>query len=421
MYNSSIRIVMKKAFIVIIAAVATIACTKETNIQDKNLVLDGGLLSIEATISPFVDDATKASIGINGENGAITGAFSWSEGDQIAFPVTASGSPTYVALTYNTETKRFEGNLEDGQEVNYSGTIYYPASVVIGPTYSTSFASIDAAKAGFKMTAPVPSSLSQKVTMTHQSALVHVQFTNVPDFADKLVVSDGSDVATISTGSVSGTIHFYVPITPVNNKTYTFSLKDRADNVIKAVVSDSKTLEAGKYYNAPNVTIGPTILVKSNVVEEWNGIGSGCWWDGSLALHTWNGSYSTTWSEQNFKSFTIAEEQYFWFVYPEECDGQEMDVVIHRPNYDYPRLTTKIVPIGETSYTFGFATGLKRPADKFMHIAFSNDKRGYVYAWKLNDDSVKPFGAWKSDSYLQKVRMWNNDTTPRESFIFNVH
>ena len=63
---------MKKAFIVIIAAVATIACTKESNIQDRNLALEDGLLSIEATVAPFVDDATKASISVNG-SGAVTG------------------------------------------------------------------------------------------------------------------------------------------------------------------------------------------------------------------------------------------------------------------------------------------------------------------------------------------------------------
>lgn len=261
MYNTSIRIVMKKAFILIIAAVATIACTKETNVQDKNLALDGGLLSIEATISPFVDDATKASISIDGD-GEITGTFSWSEGDQIAFPVTASGSPTYVALTYNTETKRFEGNLEDGQEVNYSGTIYYPASVVIGPTYSTSFASIDAAKAGFKMTAPVPSPLSQKVTMTHQSALVHVQFTNVPDFADELVVNDGSsNIATIPASE--GTVDFYVPVTPAGEKTYTFTLEDNKNNAIKKV-SKTTTLTTGKYYNTPSVAVGHIITIHDN-------------------------------------------------------------------------------------------------------------------------------------------------------------
>lgn len=266
MYNTSIRIVMKKAFILIIAAVATIACTKETNVQDKNLALDGGLLSIEATISPFVDDATKASISIDG-NGEITGTFSWSEGDQIAFPVTASGSPTYVALTYNTETKRFEGNLEDGQEVNYSGTIYYPASVVIGPTYSTSFASIDAAKAGFKMTAPVPSPLSQKVTMTHQSALVHVQFTNVPDFADELVVNDGSsNIATIPASE--GTVDFYVPVTPAGEKTYTFTLEDNKNNAIKKV-SKTTTLVTGKYYNTPSVSVGRIISIYDEANKGW--------------------------------------------------------------------------------------------------------------------------------------------------------
>ena len=277
---------MKKAFIVIIAAVATIACTKESTIQDNNIALEGGLLSVEATVAPFIDDATKASISVDG-SGAVTGTFSWSPGDQIAFPVTASGSPAYVALTYNPANEKFEGTLGDGQEVNYSGTIYYPASVVIGPTYSTNFASIDAAKAGFKMTASVPASLSQKITMTHESALVHVQFTNVPDFADKLVVSDGSDIATISTGSASGDIHFYVPITPAGEKTYTFTLKDNNENVIKNV-SKAKALVAGKFYNTPTISINNYVMFTGST-NDTHRIGLGV----RKYDRTWLGSWAT--------------------------------------------------------------------------------------------------------------------------------
>ena len=207
MYNNSIRNVMKKTLIVIIAAVATIACTKEANNQD-NLTPEGGLLSFEATVSSFVDNETKASIAVNG-SGVITGTFSWSEGDQIAFPVT--GSPEYVALTYNTENGKFEGKMDNSQSIDRSRKLYYPASRVIGTPYSTDFTSIDDAKAGFKMSADVPESLSSKITLEHESALVHVQFTNMPDFADQLVVNDGSsDVATISTEGASGTINFLI-------------------------------------------------------------------------------------------------------------------------------------------------------------------------------------------------------------------
>ena len=270
MYNKSIRSVMKKAFIVFIAAVATIACTKESSIQDKNLTPEGGLLSIEATVSPFVDDATKASISVNG-SGAVTGTFSWSEGDQIAFPVT--GSPAYVALTYNPENGKFEGKANDGQAVDNTRQIVYPASRVIGGTYSTDFASIAEAKAGFKMTASVPASLSEKITMTHESALVHVQFTNVPDFANELVVSDGSsNVATIPASE--GTVDFYVPITPAGSKTYSFSIKE-GSNVIKSV-SKTISLTAGKYYNTPTIAIRYIrVGVISYIYEGWLGFTTG--------------------------------------------------------------------------------------------------------------------------------------------------
>lgn len=426
MYNTSIRIVMKKAFIFIIAAVATIACTKETNIQDKNLVLDGGLLSIEATISPFVDDATKASISIDGD-GEITGTFSWSEGDQIAFPVTASGSPTYVALTYNTETKRFEGNLEDGQEVNYSGTIYYPASVVIGPTYSTSFASIDAAKAGFKMTADVPASLSEKVIMTHESALVHVQFTNVPDFADKLVVNEGN--ATIATIPASeGTVDFYVPITPEDEtKTYTFSIKD-GNNVIKSV---SKTIElaAGKYYNTPSVTIGPIVLIKNNVQAEYNAYhGSSNWGEITGANYQicfyskdsgGNGYVDWSCDVSNMYSTEISDVTYQYFVYPASAAGENVTIEIcNKGNGGYPRSTrTVTLTNGSQFFDFSYGYGLKKSSERFCYaytegdnaIQGDHDSGTTLYAWKGED---KPFGDWDTSysTSTGKTIMWKDGT-----------
>ncbi len=249
---------MKKTVVALIATIATIACTKEINTLD-NVIPEGGVLSFEATIAPFANEDTKASIATDG-SGLITGAFSWSEGDKIAFPVTGNA---YVELTYNPENGKFEGKMGDDQSVDRSRKIYYPSTLVIGPTYTTDFTSIASAAAGFKMSAVVPESLESKITMTHESALVHVQFTNVPDFATKLVVNDGSsDVAVVPTGGTSGTLDFYVPITPDGSKTYSFILKDSQDNVIKSV-SKKKTLVAGNYYNTPEIAINKYIVLEN--------------------------------------------------------------------------------------------------------------------------------------------------------------
>ena len=418
---------MKKAFIFIIAAVATIACTKETNIQDKNLALDGGLLSIEATISPFVDDATKASISIN-DDGKITGTFSWSEGDQIAFPVTASGSPTYVALTYNTETKRFEGNLEDGQEVNYSGTIYYPASVVIGPTYSTNFASIDAAKAGFKMTASVPASLSQKITMTHESALVHVQFTNIPSFADELIVNDGSkDVATIPIGAATGTVDFYVPITPEGSKVYTFSIEDTSDNSIISV-SKEKTLAAGSFYNTPTVAIGPIVLIENRTLAEAEaGKHGSSGFPGDIDYYPFSGNFN----EDNLKSVTVNAVNYKYYVYPESAYNTTQRVIIHRNDYNYPRVETAVkLDNHEQYYTFGYTTGLRRVGNTgYTFYVYSQDKTNVdLYVWSPSE----LFGTWASPDeskkgYIQtgddssSNRIYYFDLTGITTYSFKLH
>lgn len=421
MYNKSIRSVMKKAFIVFIAAVATIACTKESSIQDKNLTPEGGLLSIEATVSPFVDEATKASISVNG-SGAVTGTFSWSEGDQIAFPVT--GSPAYVALTYNPENGKFEGKANDGQAVDNTRQIVYPASRVIGGTYSTDFASIADAKAGFKMTASVPASLSEKITMTHESALVHVQFTNVPDFANELVVSDGSsNVATIPASE--GTVDFYVPITPAGSKTYSFSIKE-GSNVIKSV-SKTISLTAGKYYNTPTIAIGPIVLIKNNVQEEYETYhGSVNWSEITAAGYQicfyskdGGGTGYVDWScdVSNMFTTTISGVTYQYFVYPASAAGENVTIEIcNKGNGGYPRSTrTVTLTEGSQFFDFSYGYGLKKSSEHFCYaytegysaIQGSQDLGTTLYAWYGED---KPFGDWDTSysTSTGKTIMWKN-------------
>lgn len=426
MYNKSIRIVMKKAYIVIIAAVATIACTKESNIQDRNLALEDGLLSIEATVAPFVDDATKASISVE-VDGTISGTFSWSEGDQIAFPVT--GSPEYVALTYNTENGKFEGKANDGQAVDVSRQIVYPASRVIGGSYSTNFASIAEAKAGFKMTATPYTDLSQKITMTHESALVHVKFTNVPDFADELVVNDGSsNIATIP--AAEGTVDFYVPITPPTpaaSKTYTFSIKD-GSNVIKSV-SKTISLTAGWYYNTPNVTIGPIVLIKNNVQAEYNAYhGSSNWGeitgaDYQICFYSKDsgGTGYVDWScdVSNMYTTEISSVTYQYFVYPASAAGENVTIEIcNKGNGGYPRSTrTVTLTNGPQFFDFSYGYGLKKSSERFCYaytegdsaIQGDHDSGTTLYAWKGEE---KPFGDWDTSysTSTGKTIMWKDGT-----------
>ena len=414
---------MKKAYIVIIAAVATIACTKESTIQDNNIALEGGLFSVEATVAPFVDDATKASISVDG-NGAVTGTFSWSEGDQIAFPVT--GSPAYVALTYNPENEKFEGKANDGQAIDNTRQIVYPASRVIGGSYSTNFASIADAKAGFKMTASVPASLSQKITMTHESALVHVQFTNVPNFADELVVNDGSaDVASIP--ATEGNVDFYVPVTPAGSKTYSFSIKD-GSNVIKSV-SKTISLAAGKYYNTPSVAIGPIVLIKNNVQAEYDAYhGSSNWSeitgaDYNICFYSKDsgGTGYVDWScdVSNMYTTEISSVTYQYFVYPASAAGENVTIEIcNKGNGGYPRSIRNVtLANGSQFFDFSYGYGLKKASERFCYaytegdsaIQGDHDSGTTLYAWK---GEVKPFGDWDTSysTSTGKTIMWKDGT-----------
>ena len=260
---------MKKIIFVIAALALLVSCNKEQpiNIDNNGFTPEPGtVISFSASL-PVFDGETKAF---------ADGSFVWKDGDKIAVPV----SDGYVDFTYSGTGNDFTFTASGETFVN--GTAFYPSSTKPEGDYSTTFTTIDAARAGFKMTAPYTAGATS-LTFTHQSSIVKLSFTNVPNFANKVIVNDGAkDVATINLDSVSSSMDVWVPLTPDGSKTYTFKLQEN-NNVLKKV---SKTIEltSGKWYPTPAIAV--SYIVVGVIDYIYNGWGLTSGWK----LHHWGSS-----------------------------------------------------------------------------------------------------------------------------------
>lgn len=234
---------MKKVLTIIAAVAALVACSKvETPAQKEevNDVTHGKKMVLFAEVPEMTtEDGTKA---------IADGSFSWSEGDEIAIPLKTG----YAVFVYSAENKQFEYTLA-GNEEFVAGTAYYPASSRPGGSYSTSFADATKARAGFKMEASYTLGASS-LSFTHKSALISLNFTNVPSFATSVVVKKGgAPEATVALSSPSSTVSLKVPVTPAASTNYSFALME-GSNIIREV-GKTVTINAGTCYSTPEIAI----------------------------------------------------------------------------------------------------------------------------------------------------------------------
>ena len=227
---------MKRLFAILAVVAAAAACAKENAITDEspsgNIPSGGNEIILRANL-PQMESKADA-----------VGSFTWAAGDAIAIPVEGG----YVEFTYDTSKEAFTFT-PSGSETFIDGTAYYPASSRPGGSYSTDFASPEAAKAGFKMEAPFTKGCSE-LTFTHKSSLIKLPFTCVPPSASGVTVTaDDAVVATVALSGQSGSVDVFVPLTPDGSKTYKFALMQNG-YLLKEVKKEAVTLAAGTYYVA---------------------------------------------------------------------------------------------------------------------------------------------------------------------------
>lgn len=233
---------MKKIFTVLAVAAIVVACSKEKESFFKPV--SGDTIFLRADI-PAMTDITKAT---------ADGSFSWAEDDEIAVPIDGG----YAVFQYKTAQSAFT-YTPNGTETFINGTVYYPASSRPSGSYSTAFASQDAARAGFKMEAAYTAGASS-LTFTHVSSLIKLSFNNVPSFATSVAVKEGDDVvATVALPSPApSSVEVKVPVTPNGSKAYSFELLE-GTNVLRGATK-TVSLTAGTYYTSPAISVNNYVM-----------------------------------------------------------------------------------------------------------------------------------------------------------------
>lgn len=287
---------MKRSLYIFAAVIAAMACAKETPNKQSTLPpkdeaenveevkeKDAPLHELFVAIGDVTDadaPAAQASVSTKAAVSDVDGAFTWSEGDKVL--VTTSTSDTYEFIAQ-----------EDGKSARftYSGdmngtptTVTYPSDGTIA--LPTSITSLTGALSGdyLRMTGTVTENAA---TLSHRNALLKVTFTNVPDFASKVVFegknSEDSATNTVTVSGISisegtkGEVTAYLPVDPTTTQ-FTIMLEDSNSNVILQKSTSGKSFTAGTLKKMKALAVGPVIRIKDET--SW----------GTKAVYIWNTS-----------------------------------------------------------------------------------------------------------------------------------
>ncbi len=382
---------MKKFYFILTAAALMVGCAKDNPVVstvNEPATPTGTVVTLTAEIPQM----TKASVDAT--------AFAWEDGDQIAVPSNATGGYT-VFTTSTGSLGTFTATLEDGVNL-VNGTAFYPASVVLG-TYTTAFSSVADAKKGFKMEASYTAG-SSSITFSHTSALVHLNFTNVPSFATSVVVNDGSsNVATVALTSPSTSLDVYVPITPNGSKKYSFSIFAGAAELKK--VSKTVALAAGTYYSTP--VINTPIYLFVSKFNDWSYLYAYVYYDGGK-ISSWPGTQLTG------TFYTINEKQYY-MISADATKSKTTHVILNAGDANLAKPFTRIETESFTPTCSKLIT--LSTVDQANLVLYFRDDTGQndnwgdykIYGWY--DDDTKIFGAWPGTSKGASIFSWNEYST----------
>lgn len=280
---------MKKIALAVSAlSILLIGCTKEQSTvnseENAPRVEEGKVFSFDATIEEAEDpDATRASID------ASSGAFSWTNGDNIAVQLT---DDTFKTFTYDSSKGKFLATLGDGESILDGGVAYYPATIAInGTPESVRFvAGIQSGNpSGFPMRATV-SLASHTLSFTHLGGFLRLTLSRIPkdaatlqfeasgvtlsgDFAvsnDQISAASGTKTTLSCSVSESATSKVYTLIVPETSFASGFSVKILNGSSEELYTkSTSKPISVGRAKIKPMAALTVPVSLYINTCAAW--------------------------------------------------------------------------------------------------------------------------------------------------------
>ncbi len=264
---------MKKYIYFIVASLAVVACAKEANIDkpiDKNQ--DQTVHELFVSIADVIDPDTRASISES------DGTFTWTTGDEIAVKTDADNVYKFTAQDGGSSVRfTYTGTMNGTpSEVKYPYTADFSDTAL--PTEITGLTgALDAGSIRLSGTVS-----GNSVEMEHTNALLKVKFNNIPTFASKIKIYEGSTERTVSFTKLSarGDIAAYIPVS-AGSINLIAELLDDNDNVIIKKSKDGVSFTAGSLKKMAALTVGYIItMTDENAISDaqiniWDGSNSG--------------------------------------------------------------------------------------------------------------------------------------------------
>ena len=288
---------MKKIYLFLAAiSMALVACNKAevetvSETPETPAIQKANMVYIGANLPEFVGE-TKATVGTDG-------IFAWEDGDRVSVlcKKTSNGALYHIDFTYDATEGKFGCDLTTAKAIVFPGP-----SVVDGPfTLATNEEAVaESVPFAYYPAMNVPSSgvyhdvIGERFKMTgtlendgihfvHNSALIKLDYTNVPSIAEKIRVTNSEGVVTAILNA-KGNVSTMIPVTPSgSSETITFELLTDTDAVL---VSKSKTanIVAGTLYKTPTIPINPDVYLISDLTS---------WTYGDALLMSGSGSTRT--------------------------------------------------------------------------------------------------------------------------------
>ena len=274
---------MKKVYLFLAAlAIAAIGCNKAEIDSENNLPAPAepqkeNVVYIGANLPEFID--TKAAVDADG-------AFSWANGDAISVLCKRAEDNDfyYVDFYYDTAAGKFACDMSTACSFRtgssgvepITGT-YTVATAAEMATVSTPFAKYPAQmvadnnlnydKIGkvFKMEGSLETDGSIK--FVHKSALLKLDYSNVPGIANYIKVINGSEAVVARLNSATGTVNTMIPVTPTGSSETIRIELCMQDGSLLVAKKKTATLVAGTLYKTPAITINPDVYLISNLTS----------------------------------------------------------------------------------------------------------------------------------------------------------
>lgn len=220
--------------------------------------------------------AEPASKAVINDSGSGSASFSWENGDEIGVVVSGKYYRFTLEGMTNETTGTFTAELPAGISVEDGAAVAFPymaddyneSTHTFSLTYPNEYISTKDGDFRHRWagTLSLDGSGNFHANLSHQTAILRITYANVPAEATTVQLTADQNLAgsskTIKTNLSwhASTMNFYFPVPARTYNSFTIQLLNGStpiEGTSKTLANSAMTLETGKIYRTPTITLGP--------------------------------------------------------------------------------------------------------------------------------------------------------------------